>query len=163
MEDIRKKYLRKVRSTFINTVIGVILPFLIAVGLLTIINKHESIIIFFDKGDFCTYSVAIFVTSLFLYRENQESIESRIDYFLSDIIIYILIIAAVIYGGMVLLQNINFKDINTSFVKYISVALFSISLLSLYRAILLQFKSMYSSVDVKQESKNEVDSIMRDI
>ena len=116
-----------------------------------------------DKGNLCVFSVALLVNAIYLYKENKDSIESDIDHIISEINMYALIIASIIYAGMVLVENTMILNINKYYIRYFSLVLFSFSIYSVYRAILIQFKDLYPDVDIKEESNSDVNSIMRDM
>lgn len=162
-----KEYKRRVWTTYFHTVFGVILPFLIALLLLTIISKFRLIIHFLDRGDFCIYSVALFSTSIFLYKENESSIKEKIDRIFSNTLNYLLLFSAIIYGSIYLLQNLEFTInlvIDIWFVRCFSGALFAISLLAAYRAILLQHKDIYpGDISADKDRQETINNIMKDL
>ena len=166
-KDIKKKYLRKVNNAFFHTVLGCILPFLIGTLLLIMIFKFKEILQFLDKGDFCIYSAALFSTSIYLFNENREYIKSIFDRWLNNVLIYLLLFSAVIYGAIYLIEALNPKpsiiSINFWIVRIFSITLFIFSLISLYRSLLIQKKASIPVVDVKLESKSNVDQIMKEL
>lgn len=162
----RKEYIEKVKSEFFHSLIRVILPFILTSLALIIISKYNEIIHFIDKGDFCIYCVALFSTSFYLFGENKEHITKIFDQRLSDSVIWFMIISAVVYGYMYLIENINFMmfiKINIWFVRILSILLFCISLISLYRAILIHRQDMFPRVDVIEEGQKQVDGIKENL
>lgn len=162
----REEYIEKVKSDFFHSVSWVILPFILASLALIIFNKFNNIIHFIDKGDFCIYCVALFSTSFYLFSDNKKSISNKFDKWISDLLVLLIVISAVVYVCMYLIEIINVMipiNINIWFVRFLSILLFCFALISLYRAILIQRKDMFPDVDVRKEEKKQVDGIKKGI
>lgn len=166
-KDIKKEYYERTNNAFLHTVVGCVLPFLIASILLIMISKSDKILQFLDKGDFCIYSAALFSTSIYLFNENEQDIRSRFDKWLYSVLNYLLLFAAVIYGAIYLIETLNSASsvisINFWIVRVFSIALFIFSLISVYRSLLIQKKAIFPEVNVESESKKDINQIMKEL
>ena len=155
---------QKANTAIFYNVVGTLLPFIIVSVILLLFYQFDKIISVLDRGDFCIYSVGLFSTALFLFNYNKNSIPSKFDYWLYQSILYLITIAAVLYAG-VYTKELVLKDLSFNFdiLRFGSIGLFLISILSAYRGLLLEYRKDSPNVDVEAERRQEVNEIMKDL
>lgn len=163
-KDIKRQYVESVLKAFFHSIMGVILPFLIALLLLKLSNNFRNFFNLIDRGDFFIYSAALFSSSTYIFSENKPHIKSFIDKLLNNILIYFLIFASVMYGGIFLLHNIDYDldKLPLYFIRFLSLILFLTSLFSLFKALMIQSKNSLN-IDVEEESRKDIENIVDEI
>ena len=162
--DVLKEYKVSSNLAIFKTLGGIILPFIAGVIALAVGRKIADIMVFIDRGDFLIYSTALFSTSFFLYTENSKSIGSTLDRWISVSLLYILIICSIIYGGCFLLTSLELNEkINITFLRISSFLLFGASVYTLIRSIKLDFKKIYPIIDVSDQSKVDVEILVKEM
>jgi hypothetical protein len=143
---------------------GTLLPFTIVCIILSLFFRFENIISVVDRGDFCIYSVGLFSTAIFLFNHNRGTLDSRFDYWLHQSIFYLIIFAAVLYGG-VYTKELVLKEqaFNINLVRYGSILLFIISIIATYRGLLIEYRKEAPKVNVEEERREEVNKIMKEL
>ena len=101
------EYKYRVKTAFFHTIIGNLLPFIIACIPLIILWKLNKTLIFLDKGHFCIYSAGLFSTALYLFKENETSITNKCDKWLDNVLTYLLVVSGVIFASLYLVEYIN--------------------------------------------------------
>ena len=116
----------------------------------------------FDQGQFLLFGAGLYTSSIFLFGENKGSIRKLKDKLLSNLSFWLLIISSAFYAIIYCLDLLKEQafSLNIVFIRVTSIILFSIAVISIYRGVFIDFLKTYPEVDVKEESKKEVDHIM---
>ncbi|ACF10803.1 hypothetical protein Cpar_0380 [Chlorobaculum parvum NCIB 8327] len=165
MENQTRIHFEKTLKGFSYNVIGVILPFILSLIPIFVLGKYNAIWTFLDQGQFLLFGAGLYTTSIFLFGENQASIRHDIDKILNNISVWFLIICSSFYAIIYCLDLIKHDalSINTSFIRWTSVLLFFVSIISVYRSLFIDFLKTYPDVDIKEESKKGVDNILKEL
>ncbi len=165
MENQKRIHLEKTLKGFSYNVIGVILPFILSLIPILILGKYNAILTFLDEGQFLLFGAGLYTSSIFLFGENRQSIRTTKDKILSNLSLWFLIISSAFYAIIYcldLIQNNSFS-INKIFIRLASIGLFTVSVISVYRSLFIDFLKSYPEVDIKEESKKGVDNILKEL
>jgi hypothetical protein len=162
MQNRKAIHFEKTLKGFSYNVLGVILPFILSLIPIVILKKYDAIYTFLDQGQFFLFGAGLYTSSIFLFGENKSSIRKLRDKLLSNLSFWLLIISSAFYAIIYcldLLKELGFS-LNIFFIRASSFILFGIAVISIYRGVFIDFLKTYPEVDVKEESKKEVDHIM---
>ncbi len=162
MENQKAIHLEKTLKGFSYNVLGVILPFILSLIPIIILKRYEAIFTFLDEGQFLLFGAGLFTSSIFLFGENRNSIRKKYDKILSNLSLWLLIICSAFYAIIYCLDLLKNEThtLNLNFIRCASLVLFTISVISIYRSVFIDFLKTYPEVDVKEESKKNIDNIM---
>lgn len=161
-EQPKNIHLEKTLKAFSYNVLGVILPFILSLLGILLVQKYEAIWKFLDEGQFFLFGAGLYTTSILFFSENRDSISKKKDKILSNLSFWLLIICSAFYAiiySLNLVQSGVFK-LNITFIRFSSIFLFVVSVISVYRGIFVDFLKIYPEVDVKRKSKEGIDDIM---
>lgn len=165
MDNQKKIHLEKTIKAFTYNVMGVTLPFILSIFPIIILSQYEALIVFIDQGNFLLFGAGLYTTSLYLFGENRSSIKHTKDKVLFNLSLWLLIITSAIYAiiyGLALIPNATFQ-LNTSFIRTISLLLFCISIFAVYRSLFVDILKTYPEVNIKDVSKKGVDDILNQL
>ncbi len=156
--------LEKTWKGFFYTVMGVTLPFLLSLIPIVILKEYCKIISFLDDGQFLLFGAGLFTSSYYLFTENFKSISKKKDKLLNNIVLWALIFCSSFYAILYFIQIINYQlQINLIFIRVGSIILYILALISIYRSIYVDSLKVYPDIDVKKETKKEVDNILEQL
>lgn len=165
--DKKKKsdHLERTIKGFTYNIGGVILPFILSLLPIILFSKYEAIWEFLDQGEFLLFSAGLYTTSFFLYGENSNSITKMTDKILKNLSLWLLIVCAALYAIVYCIDLFHgfHLDVNLLFLRLISVCLFGLAALSVYRSLYIDYLKIIPSVDVQKKSKSDVDDIMNQL
>jgi hypothetical protein len=163
MENQKKIHFEKTLKGFSYNVMGIILPFILSLIPIFVLSRYDAIWTFLDQGQFLLFGAGLYTSSIFLFGENQPSIRCKIDKILNNISLWFLIICSAFYAIIYCLDLIKPQlfSVNNVFIRFASILLFVVSIISVYRSLSIDFLKMYPEVDIKKESKKGVDSILK--
>jgi len=164
------KILWKAVRTLITNLSGSLLPTFIALLILMLFKKSSLIIQLGDKGDFLLYSAGLYTSSLYLLNDNKNDLK-EIDNYLQIFAIFMIGCTSAIYGTLYASSNVfNEKmlelikiSINIGFIRYSSLCFFICAIGVGLRAIYIDTKKYARLVDVRAESRQDVNSIMNQL
>lgn len=164
-QQIEKIHIEKTLKAFSYNVLGVIFPFILSLLPILILRQYAAIWSFLDEGDFFLFSAGLFTTSIFLFSENNPSINEKSDKLLSNLSLWLLIICSAFYAIIYCLNIVNRDDLKLDlrFIRCSSLILFSIAVYSVYRSLFIDQLRIYANVDVKKSSKEGVDEILKNL
>lgn len=161
MNKIENIHLEKTWKSFFYTVIGVTLPFLLSLIPIITLSEYKKIVSFLDDGQFLLFGAGLYTSSHFLFTENSKSVKLKKDKVLCNIVFWALIFCSSFYAILYLVQIIDYKStINLLFVRIGSVILYFLAIYSIYRGIYVDSLKVYPEIDIKKETKQEVDNIL---
>lgn len=166
MEDqLKKSHLEKTFKAFSYNILGVILPFILSLLAILVLKKYAAIWSFLDQGQFLLFGAGLYTTSIFLFGENRVSISKKRDKIMSNLSFWLLIVCSALYAIIYCLDLVKSDafSVNTTFIRFSSLLLFSISIFSVYRSLYIDFLSSYPDIDVKGKSKEGVEDIMKNL
>lgn len=151
---------RKTNSALFYHIFWTIAPVLAGCILLVMSNDYSNLVLFIDKGDLCLTSTAFFASSHFLFKENKENSFVTKDIILSSICFPLIFIVGFLYAKA-FQHSVNANEsFNVCFLRIVSPCILLISMYTFYRALKVDYKKLTPPVDLKQEEKEEVNSIM---
>lgn len=165
MDKIHRTRLDKVAKLTFYNVAGVILPFVLsAIGIIYFMH-YGAFLEYLDQGQFLLFGAGLFTSSILGFQDNQRSMTSYTDKILSSSSIWLLIICSAFYA-IVYCSNllaIQSQSVNTAFIRWSSILLFAVSILSVYRSITLDIPNWNPPVDVEMEGKRGVENILNQL
>ncbi|HLP53546.1 MAG TPA: hypothetical protein VK151_00885 [Fluviicola sp.] len=159
----KRIHTEKTIKSFSYSVLGTILPMLLATLPVLLFNNSEKLWKFFDEGEVLLFGAGLFTSALFLFGENKPSIKKTVDKILSNLSLWLLIVCSAFYAILYTVEIFGeeyLAKINYAFVRCTSIVLFIVSMLAVYRSTFIEFKKVYTSVDVKKKSEAGVEGIM---
>lgn len=165
MDVVRNKIKQNFNRLIFYNIMGVVLPFIISVIIVSIFSEVTLIWQFIDQGNFLLFSASFYTTSIYLFRENQNSIQDEKDFWLDLLAIWILVILASIYGVLYFMQinNTDLSDTKIVILRVLSLIIFFKSIYSLYRGFRLDNLNRVPKIDVEKHSKGEIDNIVNNL
>jgi len=158
-------HIEKTLKAFFYNIGGVILPFILSLFPIILFNKYDAIWEFLDEGEFLLFSAGLYTTSFYIYGENTNSIKEKTDKILKNISVLLLILCATLYAVIYCIKLFhNFSlNLNTPFLRIISILLFSGAVWSLYRSLYIDYLKATPQVNITEENKANVDDIMKQL
>lgn len=160
--ELEKRQLGRALKSSVNNIVGVTLPFIVALIPIVTLGRFDSFLSFLDEGQFFLFGAGLFTTSHFLLNENGSCLSMRRDKVMKELSLWLLIICSGFYATLYSIKMVDYaSDWDRVLVRVSSVMLYLISLWSCYRSIRVDMiKKDVPIVDVKEESRKSVDNIM---
>lgn len=159
----KKNHIEKTIKGFSYSVLGTILPMILATIPALLFNEGGKLWKFLDEGEVLLFGAGLFTSALFLFGENKPSLKKRGDKILSNLSLWLLIVCSAFYAILYTVEIFGdeyLSKMNYLFIRCTSVALFLISMIAVYRSTFIEFKKVYTYVDVKKKSEAGVEGIM---
>ncbi len=161
----RKQHFEKTIKSFLYSIFGTTMPFMLVVLIGFLLNKGEVAINFLDKGEVLLFAAGLYTVSIYLFGENKPSIEKTYDKILSNMTVYLLILTSASYTAIYIVKEFNFESVNLNIclIRIVSIVLFIVSAVAVYRSVYIDFKKIYPDVDITQISNDGVNEVLEQL
>lgn len=159
------KVRKKANHSFFFNSIGTLLPVILGLLAVTVFTLFSSFFNFISDGTICICSASFFTIANYLFAENVNSINKKLDIRLHRSTLILLILSSCLYGYIFLDKNLGITKVklNQYSIAILSIIFFVISMCAAYRATYLESLNHPPAIDPTEDTRNGINDIMDNI